>query len=159
ATDADVDACIARDFKAVETRAMGRLGVVDRSHLVADPLLLRGLPDRATLPSVFFGSWCDIQDRLRFTLQTAACMTSTGEQALFYEMTVDLTTGVIVNEPNVEFFYQDVSNVARVSITHVIEFRALSSFFSWIQSVFSRSHAARQRALKDRSINDTIQLP
>lgn len=158
ATDADIDACSGRDFKDLISRAFARLGI-DRSRLIAEPLTLRGFPDRSVLSNVFLGSWVDKHDRLRFTPQTATVIAFTENEALFYEMTVDLTTGVIVKETNVEFFYQDVSNTARVSTTQVIEFRALWSLVGRLRSVFSRVEAAKRREQKDQSINDTVRLP
>ena len=158
ASDAEVDNCIASDFKNVIERAFARLGV-DRSLLIAEPLSLRGFPDRSVLSNVFFGSWVDEHDRLRFTPQTATVVAFTEDQVLYFEMTVDLTTGVTVNETNVEFFYQDVSNVARVSTTEVIQYKSLWSMLGWVKSLFSRSEGAMRREMKRRSINDTVQLP
>jgi len=158
ATEAEVDACIAADFTDLIVRAFTRLGI-DRSRLIAEPVCLRGFPDRSVISNVFFGSWVDKHDRLRFTPQNGTVFAFTADQVLYYEMTVDLTTGVIVNETNAEFFYQDVSNVARISTTQVIRFKALWSILGRLGSLFSRSEAAKRHEMKERSVNDTVQFP
>jgi hypothetical protein len=158
ATDAEVDACIADDLKDAVSRAFERLDV-DQSQLIAEPLRLRGFPDRSAISNVYMGSWIGDDDRLRFTPQSATVIAFTEEQTLYYEITVDLTTGVVVNETSIEFFYQDVSNVARVSTTQVVQLKSLSLVLGKLRGLFSRSDAARQRELKNRSINDSLQFP
>ncbi len=158
ATDQEVDATIAEDMKQVSSRAFRRLGV-DRTRLIAEPLNLRGFPDRSAVGNVFFGSWIGDDDRLRFTPQSATVIAFTEAQTLYYETSIDLTTGVVVSETNVEFFYQDVSTVMRTSATQVLDMNSLSSYLTRIRNMFSRSESARNRELKNRSVNDTLQMP
>jgi len=158
ATDAQIDACIADDLRSLLPRAMSRMGI-DQSGLIAQPLTLRSFPDRSAITNAFYGSRIGDDDKLRFTPQSATVIAFTAEQTLYYEMTVDLTTGAVLNEVNVEFFYQDVSNVARTSSTNVVELKSMSMMLGWLRNLFSRSTAARQRELKERSINDALMLP
>jgi hypothetical protein len=158
ASDAEVDATIADDLNQVTSRAFRRLGV-DRAKLIAEPLYLRGFPDRSTASRVFCGSWIGGDDRLRFTPISATVIAFTEEQTLFYDIAIDLTTGIVVDETNTEFFYQDVSSVARASTTQVLDLHTLFSWLGRLRGFFQRSEAARTREIKDRSVNDSVQLP
>jgi hypothetical protein len=158
ATDAEVDAIIAEDLKPAMNNAFERFGI-ERKSLIAEPAGLRSFPNRQSISGAFTGSRIGHDDHLRFTPQTSVIIAFTEEQAMFYERTVDLTTGTAVNETTVELFYQDISNVERVSTTHLVDARNTRSWIGRLLGIFSRRRAEREREISDRTVNDKLQLP
>lgn len=156
ATDKDIDALVEQDMQPLLQHGLIKLGV-ERAQLIAEPVLLRGLPDRETLGGAFIGAHIGKDDVLRFTPQRGTVMAFGDDQVHFYEGTVDVTTGNIIHESVVEFFYQDISNVARVNGTQTVPLASAITPKDRFYSMFSRRKARRHERVRALTSGESVQ--
>ena len=157
ASDREIEATASSDTAPMLEHGLAQLGV-ERPRLVAEPLMLRGLPDRDAVGGAFIGSHIGKDDVLRFTPQRCTVFAFTDDQVHYYEGTVDLTTGRIVHELVVEFFYQDISNVARANGSQTIDRSSALPLRGALFGLFSPRTAIRRRRIDSLAVNDTIQF-
>lgn len=156
ASDREIDALIDSQMRPIAEHGLARLGV-DRSRLIAEPVVLRGLPDKENLNGAFIGHQIGRDDVLRFTPQRSTVMAFGDDQVLFYEGTVDLTTGHLIHESVVEFFYQDISNVARANGAQSVPLSRALSLKDRFFSLFSKRKADRCDRILNLTTGETLQ--
>lgn len=156
ATDAAIDTLIEDHARPMAGHGLARLGI-DRARLIAEPVVLRGLPDRETLNGAFVGYHVGRDDVLRYTPQRSTVMAFSDDQVHYYEGTVDLTTGRIISETVVEFFYQDISNVARVNGAESVPLSRALRLKDRFLALFSRRKANRCDRILNLTTGQTLQ--
>jgi hypothetical protein len=157
ARDSDIDDLIASDMRPFITHGLQQLGVAPE-RLISEPVWLRGLPDKDALNGAFVGAHVGDDDVLRFTPQRGTVIAFTEDQVHFYEGTLDITTGRVIHESIVEVFYQDISNVARVSGAESIPLSRALSMTARLKSLFSRRKAGQNARILSLTSGTTVQF-